>query len=264
MSKGFCNKHYQQLWRLGRILPEEMPIKDLLGELWADIEEAEGYQVSNMGRVKSLVGRGQLITPQKEHRKHMQNPYYRVYLDRRATRGWVKFLYVHIEVAKAFLPNPHNDKRIVFKDGNSLNCKADNLAWFWEEPPVYREKLAQFRASVTSDLGRKVLAFIDGNDQALNPFIMQHTPRLKRKLRYRFGSVCGTMLEEAVHLAFSKGLRDIKRGLLVADDNIPGWFNTIAKNTLIMELRKDRNLLSEWGYADGEEYSRFDSIAAAN
>lgn len=264
MSKGFCNRHYQQMWKHGRILPDEMPIEDLAGELWADIEEAEGYQVSSMGRVKSLVGRGKLITPQIEKRSHMLKAIKRVYLDRRATRGWVKFLYVHLEVAKAFLPNTHGDSRVVFKNGDSLDCRVENLAWFWDEAPVYSDNLWAFRQSVCSELGEKVLSFIEGNDNALNDFMLHHTPKMRRYLFSRYGnSVDGTMVDDAIHLTFLKGLRDIRRGLLKSDDNIAGWFNTISHNQVLDEIKKKRGRkeLQQYGFnGDGEEFDRFATL----
>jgi hypothetical protein len=265
MSKGFCNRHYQQMWKHGRILPDEMPIEDLPGELWADIEEAEGYQVSNMGRVKSLVGRGRLIKPQIEQRSHMNTAKKRVYLDRRATRGWVKFLYVHLEVAKAFIPNKFDSTHTTFKNGDALDCRADNIEWWWENPPVDDDGLIQFRKSVHSELGKKVLAFIDGNQMALDSFVMQKTDKMRKILQSKFKGTCGDRVNEAVHVAFSEGMRDIKRGLLRADTHIENWFLRIAENNLLDEIKKNKHITSQWGFnGNGDEFDKFDLMAATN
>lgn len=265
LSKGFCNRHYQQMWKHGRILPDEMPIEDLAGEIWADIEVAEGYQVSNMGRVKSLVGRGKLITPQIDQRTSKHTPSKRVYLDRRSTRGWVKYLYIHLEVARAFIPNKFDSTRTTFKNGNALDCRADNIEWWWENPPVDNDGLIQFRKSVHSELGKKVLAFIDGNQQALDSFVMQKTDRMRKILQSKFKGVCGDSVNEAVHVAFSEGMRDIKRGLLRADTHIENWFIKIAENSLLEDIKKGKHTTSQWGCnGNGDEFDRFDLMAATN
>lgn len=37
--------------------------------------------------------------------------------------------YLHILVAKAFVPNPDGHSSVKFKDGDVTNCRADNLVW---------------------------------------------------------------------------------------------------------------------------------------
>jgi len=37
--------------------------------------------------------------------------------------------YLHILVAKHFIPNPDNKKEVNHIDGNKLNCHKDNLEW---------------------------------------------------------------------------------------------------------------------------------------
>ena len=48
-------------------------------------------------------------------------------------------------IAKAFIPNPHQYKKIIFKDGNKYNCHAGNIEWVsnvqfsrYSLPPVCR------------------------------------------------------------------------------------------------------------------------------
>ena len=92
-------------------------------EEWRDIQGYEGrYQVSNLGRVKSLV--------------HADEKYLSVGNARCGytivnlcdEKGAHSF-YVHRLVAKTFLPNPDNLPEVNHKDENKRNNRADNLEW---------------------------------------------------------------------------------------------------------------------------------------
>ena len=54
--QGLCKKCYFEKAHKKYLesRPPKLPIPDLEGELWQDIKEAPGYQVSNFGRIKSL------------------------------------------------------------------------------------------------------------------------------------------------------------------------------------------------------------------
>lgn len=96
-------------------------------EIWKDIVGYEGlYQVSNMGRVKSLPRwhrRTELIL--KPH--HFMGNYERVALadGHRDYTGHS----IHRLVAIAFLPNPLNLPEVNHKDENPANNHVDNLEW---------------------------------------------------------------------------------------------------------------------------------------
>jgi hypothetical protein len=92
-------------------------------EEWRDIEGYEGlYQVSNMGRVKSLHRSGRILRPM--HRNC--DKYLRISLHK---NGKVKYEYLHRLVAKAFIPNPYNFPETNHIDTDPRNCKAYNLEW---------------------------------------------------------------------------------------------------------------------------------------
>lgn len=107
-------------------------------EVWKDIAGYEGkYQVSNLGRVRSLphdvqqVNHGTLCI---QHRRGM------VLKQRQARNGYMlitlqgdknkNFTYtVHRLVAEAFIPNPESLPTVNHKDEDKLNNHVENLEW---------------------------------------------------------------------------------------------------------------------------------------
>ena len=104
-----------------------------MNEIWQDIAGYEGYyQVSNLGRVKSVsrkVSNGHSMV-NKEERILLPNTlakgYYQVTLYNGKTR---KCFQVHRLVAMVFIPNPKSLPQVNHKDGNKQNNIADNLEW---------------------------------------------------------------------------------------------------------------------------------------
>lgn len=98
-------------------------IIDLAGEIWKDIQDYKGlYQVSNLGRIKSLNGvRSKVIKPANV------NNYCQVGLYK---DGVMKLLKVHRLVALAFIPNTLKDKTEVNHiNGNKGDNNILNLEW---------------------------------------------------------------------------------------------------------------------------------------
>ena len=112
-------------------------------EIWKDVVGYEGlYQVSNLGRVKSVAriiykdfsnhptiksqfakyNRGEVIM-QPFIKK---TGYYTVSLTKdHKKKTWM----IHQLVAKAFIPNPENKEMINHIDCNTLNNRVENLEW---------------------------------------------------------------------------------------------------------------------------------------
>lgn len=105
-----------------------------MNEIWKDIDCFEGlYQVSNMGRVKSL---------NRTLMRKNGSPYIvkeRILIPQVDTRGYFvvslafkkdkTLALIHRLVAKAFIPNPGNKPQIDHIDGNRQNNFSDNLRW---------------------------------------------------------------------------------------------------------------------------------------
>lgn len=103
-------------------------------EVWKDIKGYEGlYQISNLGRVKSLMGwNGHKHIPREKiltcSNQKVSGNYHRSVV--KLFNGKNKKDYkVHRLVAEAFIPNPNGYNIINHKDGNPLNNRVDNLEW---------------------------------------------------------------------------------------------------------------------------------------
>ena len=94
-------------------------------EIWKDVKDYEGsYQVSNLGRVKSLTReisngtgimtlKGRIRKPQK-----IKTGYERIVFGDLVSR------YIHRLVALHFIPNPDNKPEVNHKDANKSNNKT--------------------------------------------------------------------------------------------------------------------------------------------
>lgn len=113
-------------------------------EIWKDVKGYEGlYQVSNLGRVKSLDYDGskkeRIMSPYNVH------GYSRVRLFNDKKRVSTS---VHRLVAGAFISNPENKPFVNHIDGNKSNNKIENLEWCNNsENLIHAYRVLKFKAS---------------------------------------------------------------------------------------------------------------------
>ena len=91
-------------------------------ETWKNIEGFDGYQISSLGRVKSVkFGKERILKPRKNN-----CGYLRVGLCEDGKQEWYL---VHRLVANAFIPNSNNLPEVNHIDKDRTNNKVDNLEW---------------------------------------------------------------------------------------------------------------------------------------
>lgn len=102
-----------------------------MNEIWKDIDGYEGkYQISNLGRVKSLQRWSGTKFYNREYilnnYVNKKNGYVYVYLTK---NNKSKNIRLHRLVAQAFIPNPNNYLYINHKDCDRTNNNVENLEW---------------------------------------------------------------------------------------------------------------------------------------
>lgn len=97
-----------------------------MNEIWEPVKGYEGlYEVSNLGRVKSLnykrTKQEKILKPNITKANYQQ-----VHLCKDKK---IKILYIHRLVAETFIPNHNNYPCVNHKDENSINNVVNNLEW---------------------------------------------------------------------------------------------------------------------------------------
>ena len=148
-------------------------ICDQPGEVWVPISGYQGiYEVSNLGRVKSLprpvwnyTKPGRIM---KQRAK--ENGYFTVALCNGGTKE--RHVYVHRLVAAAFIPNPDSLREVNHKNFNKQDNRVENLEWC-----TSAENKAHFRAGQYAKIAdakkrrtlidRKIQYIMDNKDAVL-------------------------------------------------------------------------------------------------
>jgi hypothetical protein len=132
---------------------ENLSLENLEGEIWKDVVGYEGYQVSNLGRIKSLDKRvnvsGFLKYPTTKIRKGKilrqskdKDGYLKVALFKDREK---KYLRVHRIVAMTFIPNPENKKTVDHKNTIVDDNRVENLSWMTHKQQLNDNELSRER-----------------------------------------------------------------------------------------------------------------------
>lgn len=138
------------------------------GEIWKDVPSDNHLQISNYGRAR---------THQKTYdHKNMAFCTYRLITSDDNGHGYqfIKYknnhkncrVYVHRQVAKLFIPNPHHYKQVNHIDGNKRNNAVSNLEWVTAKQNVHHALNTGLMPSGTRNWNAKL------NEKQLQEFWM--------------------------------------------------------------------------------------------
>ena len=110
-------------------------------EIWKSIPGYDGYEVSNLGRVRTFykrVGRSWVIvnSPQKILSSALRNKSYKV-VRPKSNDGQKKIKTIHALVALAFIGPCPEGMEVCHSDGNSFNNSPDNLRYDTRKNNLY-------------------------------------------------------------------------------------------------------------------------------
>jgi len=146
-------------------------------EIWRDVVDWEGYyQVSNLGRVKSLSrkvnGRNNkpnVIIERIRKQRINAEGYYSLPLNR---FGLVKTVRVHRLIAEAFLPNPENKTDVNHINSNRADNSLSNLEWATRSENVTHGYVSGNRTKARGKLNKLSIS-VNQYDLDMN-FIKKH------------------------------------------------------------------------------------------
>lgn len=206
-----------------------LDIADLENEVWTDVPDYEGYyQVSNLGRIKSLSREiyNSGVRPEKILKQNYDNyGYFRICLQK---KGRLKPYIVSRLVAICFIPNPNNKPIVNHINGIKTDNRVVNLEWATASENVnhaINNNLFNYKKRGISTFKRvnKVKCSLDV------------------KNKYKTYKVICPKTGDIVFIGFTKKtttrvLGVFKNSIDLGKNDISSWFNSILKEGLVPKI----------------------------
>src|SRR3989339_956183 len=236
-GNGFCKPCYERLKNMGTL--ESIKVLDLPNEEWRDIRKPgfERLMVSNMGRMKSCRKRDEKLL---KSRMIKVNPH-ETQLTRTATNGYGgENIFVHMEVLRAFHPNPDGDFRAIFIDGDRSNCRADNLRWYGRKYLV--EKAIKIAEKSEHPLANAFILFWQGDYNVLNSWFEEQIKWVGPYMRARldmFRVPYYVDIDNHAQETILQVFLSLRRGMIkeLTEKSLKSWIRSIAKKVLASGIR---------------------------
>jgi len=231
-------------------------------EEWKAINGIDNAYISSLGRVMSWTKKfgEKVLKPYISKRRKNSSPRLRVFLSRKTTQGRVFNVFVHTLVAKHFLPDSDCSK-IVFRDKDTLNCRAENLAGLYDFNTVADHRTLQHYSKFKSVLGKACYQHCLLNKTPLEKEIGRWALSMPHMVTRRF-NLSEVEVSEAYWLAATKFIQRVPLGFIENEDTSEGLLFTMMKNEAkYMAIRKYK-FVSE--FQGEEEYSFIDKVAHAS
>ena len=155
---GKCSSKSRYI-KIGVVVRDDVDFIE--GESWLPIKEYIGYEISSIGRVKSLSKPNNQFSKTIIIKSHMSNGYPRIAI--RKNNLSRKFV-VHRLVAEAFIPNSENKLQVNHINGIKHDNRVENLEWCTQsENMKHAYKLGlRIQNSDNSHRSKKVINTITG------------------------------------------------------------------------------------------------------
>jgi hypothetical protein len=129
----------------------------LENEIWTDVDGYNGiYQVSTTGKVRSIDRQVYNHFQKGKELKPHNNGHGYLNVSLHGKDKKEKHAYIHILVAKAFIPNPNNYTQVNHKDFNKTNNNVENLEWVSPQQNKIHYRNSRFCKDIEIEKFKKV------------------------------------------------------------------------------------------------------------